>query len=292
MDLPFTARAVRDAVASGSVSAVEVCRAALERIVEAEPAVQAFLTVAAEHALARAVAVDAHPNRASLPLAGVPIALKDNICTRGVRTTAASRMLEHYIPPCDAEVVARLGDAGAIVVGKTNCDEFAMGSSTENSAFGPTRNPWALDRAPGGSSGGSAAAVAARMVPLALGSDTGGSIRQPGALCGVIGFKPSYGRVSRRGLIAFASSLDQIGPLATTVADAAITMDVIAGHDPRDSTSSPLVRPEFAAALDGNLRGLRIGVPRALLADDDGAGVAEPGYHGRVVRRDERVEHP
>jgi len=273
MGLPFTVRAVRDAVGAGEVSAVEICRAALDRIAASDTLIHAFLTVAPEHALARAAALDANPKRASLPLAGVPVALKDNLCTRGLRTTAASRILENYVPPYDAAVVERLEAAGAIVVGKTNCDEFAMGSSTENSAFGPTRNPWATDRTPGGSSGGSAAAVAARMVPLALGSDTGGSIRQPGAMCGVVGFKPSYGRVSRRGLIAFASSLDQIGPLTTTVADAAIAMEVIAGHDPRDSTSSTLAPPVFASALDGNLRGLRVGVPRALLADGVDADV-------------------
>ena len=267
MALPFTARAVRDAVNAGEVSAVEICRAALDRIAASDPFIHAFLTVAPERALARAAAVDADPRRATLPLAGVPVALKDNLCTRGIRTTAASRILEYYVPPYDATVVERLEAAGAIVVGKTNCDEFAMGSSTENSAFGPTCNPWAADRTPGGSSGGSAAAVAARMVPLALGSDTGGSIRQPGALCGIPGFKPSYGRVSRRGLIAFASSLDQIGPLATTVADAAIVMDVIAGHDPLDSTSYAGPSPLLAPALDGRLRGVRVGVPRALLAE-------------------------
>ena len=185
-------------------------------------------------------------------------------------------MLDGYLPPYDADVVERLESAGAVIVGKTNCDEFAMGSSTENSAYGPTRNPWALDRTPGGSSGGSAAVVAARMVPLALGSDTGGSIRQPAALCGVVGFKPSYGRVSRYGLIAFASSLDQIGPFATTVQDAALAMDVLAGHDPRDSTSSPASVPAFARALDdprGDLTGVRIGVPRALFAEGVDADV-------------------
>jgi aspartyl-tRNA(Asn)/glutamyl-tRNA(Gln) amidotransferase subunit A len=179
-------------------------------------------------------------------------------------------MLEGYLPPYDATVVERLEAAGAVIVGKTNCDEFAMGSSTENSAFGPTRNPWSLERTPGGSSGGSAAAVAAGMVPLALGSDTGGSIRQPAALCGVVGFKPSYGRVSRFGLIAFASSLDQIGPFATTVADAALTMDVLAGADPRDSTASAAPVPDFATALDRNTdatRGVRVGVPRHLFSD-------------------------
>jgi aspartyl-tRNA(Asn)/glutamyl-tRNA(Gln) amidotransferase subunit A len=182
-----------------------------------------------------------------------------------VRTTASSRILESYVPPYDATVVTRLEQAGAIVVGKTNCDEFAMGSSTENSAFGPSKNPWALDRTPGGSSGGSAAAVAARMTPLALGSDTGGSIRQPAALCGVVGLKPTYGRVSRFGLLAFGSSLDQIGPLTRTVHDAAMTLNVLAGVDPADATSAPEPVPDFTASLTGDVRGARIGVPRTLL---------------------------
>ncbi len=270
MDRPFSIAEVRDAVASGRASAVDVCHAALDRIAASDAAISAFRAVIPERALARAAALDARHDRASLPLLGVPVAIKDNLCTRGVATTAGSRMLDGYLPPYDAGVVERLEAAGAIVVGKTNCDEFAMGSSTENSAYGPTRNPWALDRTPGGSSGGSAAAVAARMVPLSLGSDTGGSIRQPAALCGVVGFKPSYGRVSRYGLIAFASSLDQVGPFATSVSDAALAMDVLAGHDPRDSTSSTAPVPGFARAIeesDGSLQGVRIGVPRALVTD-------------------------
>ena len=259
-----TAVEVRDAVRRGEASAVEVCREALARVQAADGALGAFLTVTGEHALAAAARVDAHPSRASLPLAGVPVALKDNICTRGIPTTAGSRILEDYRPPYDATVVHRLEAAGAVIVGKTNCDEFAMGSSTENSAYAPTRNPWDPGRTPGGSSGGSAAAVAARMVPLALGSDTGGSIRQPAGFCGVVGFKPTYGRVSRYGLIAFASSLDQIGPFATTAADAALAYEVLAGSDPRDATS--LSDPEPAAAFEG-LSGLRVGVPRNLLTD-------------------------
>ncbi|MFL6281527.1 MAG: Asp-tRNA(Asn)/Glu-tRNA(Gln) amidotransferase subunit GatA [Vicinamibacterales bacterium] len=266
MDVPTDVRAIRDGVVNGDVSAVEVCQAALDRIDALDASLNAFRAIARERALARAAELDRRPDRATLPLLGVPIALKDNLFTRGIPTTASSRILENYVPPYDATVVTRLEAAGAVIVGKTNCDEFAMGSSTENSAYGPTRNPWALDRTPGGSSGGSAAAVAAGMVPLALGSDTGGSIRQPAALCGVVGFKPSYGRVSRYGLLAFASSLDQIGPFANSVSDAALVLNVIAGHDPCDSTSSQAAVPDFSAAVagEGDLRGIRIGVPRHL----------------------------
>jgi aspartyl-tRNA(Asn)/glutamyl-tRNA(Gln) amidotransferase subunit A len=204
----------------------------------------------------------------------VPIAIKDNLSTRGVRTTASSRILEWYVPPYDATVVARLEAAGAVIVGKTNCDEFAMGSSNENSAFGPVKNPWALARTPGGSSGGSAAAVAARMVPLALGSDTGGSIRQPAALCGVVGLKPTYGRVSRYGLLAFGSSLDQIGPIARSVDDAALALQVLAGADPADATSAAEPVPDYSAALSGDLRGARIGVPQSMLEQGVDADVS------------------
>jgi len=199
-----------------------------------------------------------------LPLLGVPVALKDNLCARGQPATAGSRLLQHFVPPYDATVVERLEAAGAVVLGKTNCDEFGMGSSTENSAFGPTRNPWRLDCTPGGSSGGSAAAVAGGLAPVALGSDTGGSIRQPAALCGVFGLRPTWGRVSRYGLIAFASSLDQIGPLARTADDAALVLGTIAGHDPRDATSVDAPVPDYAAALTGDVR-LRLAVPRRSL---------------------------
>jgi len=272
----MNARATRDAIRARERSAVEVCRDALDRIAALDPELHAFNTVVAERALARAEAIDRDPERwRDAPLAGVPVALKDNLSTQGVRTTASSRILETYVPPYDATVVTRLDAAGAVIVGKTNCDEFAMGSSNENSAFGPVKNPWALDRTPGGSSGGSAAAVAARMVPLALGSDTGGSIRQPAALCGVVGLKPTYGRVSRYGLLAFGSSLDQIGPFARTVGDAALVLQLIAGADPADATTAAEPVPDFAGALTGDLRHARIGVPRTML---------EQGVDAEVLR--------
>ena len=272
MSTPATVHHIRDQVRRGERSAVETCRDALARISAADGALHAFHTVTAERALARAAAIDRDRDRwRDAPLAGVPVALKDTLCTRGVRTTAGSKVLESFVPPYDATVVTRLERAGALVVGKTNCDEFAMGSSTENSAFGPTGNPWAPDRTPGGSSGGSAAAVAARMAPLALGSDTGGSIRQPAAMCGVVGLKPTYGRVSRYGLIAFASSLDQIGPLTLTVRDAALALSVIAGIDAADATSAAEAVPDYTAALTGDVRGTRIGVPRRLV--EAGSGV-------------------
>jgi aspartyl-tRNA(Asn)/glutamyl-tRNA(Gln) amidotransferase subunit A len=262
---------VREAVRSRARSAADVCRDALARIEAVNPALNAFNTVVADRAMARARQIDRDPDRwRDAPLAGVPVALKDNLCTRGVRTTASSRMLEHYVPPYDATVVARLERAGAVIVGKTNCDEFAMGSTNENSAFGPVHNPWALDRIPGGTSGGSAVAVAAGLTPMALGSDTGGSIRTPAAFCGVVGLKPTYGRVSRYGLIAHASSLDQIGPLARTAHDAALTLGVLAGPDPADATSAAEAVPDYVGALTGDVRGVRIGVPRALLEGIDG----------------------
>jgi aspartyl-tRNA(Asn)/glutamyl-tRNA(Gln) amidotransferase subunit A len=278
MMLPQTAAEIRRAIAAGRASATDICAAALERIGALNAQLNTFRTVDAERARARAAELDRRRSElAALPLLGVPIAVKDNICTRALRTTASSRILESYVPPYDAAVIERLEAAGAVLVGKTNCDEFAMGSSTENSAFGPTRNPWNLDRIPGGSSGGSAAAVAARMVPIALGSDTGGSIRQPAALCGVVGLKPTYGRVSRYGLLAFASSLDQIGPIATTVEDAALALSVIAGHDPRDATASRAAVPEFSTETSGDsLKGVRIGVPRDVVGEgiDDGVRAA------------------
>ncbi len=273
---------IRAAVADGRVSATDLCRQTLNAIGTHNPQLHAFHTVPAERAEAHATAADRERTHPDKPLLGVPIAIKDNLCLAGVTSTAGSRVLRDYVPPYDATVVQRLEHAGAVIVGKTNCDEFAMGSSTEHSAFGPTRNPWALDRTPGGSSGGSAAAVAAGLVPIALGSDTGGSIRQPAALCGVIGLKPTYGRVSRYGLIAFASSLDQIGPFARSARDAATLLGVIAGADSHDATTATLPVPDYAAALTGDVQGLRVGVPRHLLAEGVDAGVLAAFERGLV----------
>ena len=260
-------RSLRDRIDGGS-SIVDVVQTHLDRIRQVEPQIAALTTVTVERALERAADLDRRRLAGErLPLMGIPVVVKDNISTRGVRTTAGSRILEKYVPPYDATVVRKLEAAGAVIVAKANCDEFAMGSSNENSAFGPTRNPWATDRIPGGSSGGSAATVAARCVPLALGSDTGGSIRQPAALCGIVGLKPTYGRVSRYGLVAFASSLDQIGPLTRTVEDAAIALGVLSGADPADSTAAAEPVPDFAAALSGDAKGLRVGVPRAFVSE-------------------------
>jgi len=266
--VPATATDVRAAFVEGATTAVAICETALRRIASSNERLGAMLTVDGERALSRAAELDRRADRRAIgPLAAVPVAIKDNICTEGVRTTAGSRVLAAFVPPYSATVVTRLERAGAVVVGKTNCDEFAMGSSNEHSAFGPVANPWDASRTPGGSSGGSAAAVASRMVPMAMGSDTGGSVRQPAGFCGCVGMRPTYGRVSRYGLIAFASSLDQIGPLTLTVRDAAVALQVIAGPDGRDSTAAPEPVPDWTAAMTGDVRGCLVGVPRRLLDD-------------------------
>lgn len=269
---------LRDAIASKRLSAEDAARASLDRIEALDGGLHAFLEVFGDRAVDQARAIDLRIARGGAaavgPLAGVPVAIKDNMCLDYGRTTCASRILEKYESPYTATAVRRLIDAGAVIVGKTNLDEFAMGSSTEHSAFGPTRNPWDPERVPGGSSGGSAAAVAARMVPAALGSDTGGSIRQPAALCGVVGCKPTYGRVSRYGLVAFASSLDQIGPFARTVGDTALLLDVLCGFDPMDSTSVPTETPDFLKKLDAPYDELRLGVPREARSERNHPAVA------------------
>ena len=248
---------------AGTVTAVELTQAHLDRIAAVDERVQAFLTVTTEHALQMAEQADQRRQQGEdAPLLGVPLAIKDVLITEGVPTTCGSRILENFVPPYNGTAVQKLFDSGAVLLGKTNTDEFAMGSSTENSGYFTTHNPWDLTRVPGGSSGGSAAAVAARMAPGALGTDTGGSVRQPAAFCGVCAIKPSYGRVSRYGLIAFASSLDQIGVFGRTVEDMAVLLNVIAGHDSRDSTSMDVPVPDYSAALTGDVHGLRVGVPR------------------------------
>ncbi len=259
--LDATATELLGELESGRVTSAELTQACLDAIARHDKALRAFLRVDNQAALARAEEIDRR-RAAGTPvgrLAGLPVALKDVLCTAGEPTTCGSRMLAEYVPPYDATVVARLKSADAVLIGKTNLDEFAMGSSTENSAFGPTRNPWNVERIPGGSSGGSAACVAARMVPLSIGTDTGGSIRQPAALCGVTGLKPTYGRMSRYGLAAYASSLDQVGPIARTAADAALLLEVLAGHDALDSTSANRPVPQYTATVGQPLEGLRIG---------------------------------
>lgn len=254
---------------TGAVSSRELTQACLDRIDVVDPKLNAFLTVTAEQALAQADAADQRRRAGGdgqAQLLGVPLAIKDVLCLKDVRTTAGSRILENFVAPYTATAVQRLLDSGAVILGKLNCDEFAMGSSTENSAYGPTRNPWDLERVPGGSSGGSAAAVAAGLAFGTLGSDTGGSVRQPASFCGVVGLKTSYGRVSRYGLIAYGSSLDSIGPFARTVADAALLFGLIAGHDPRDATSMPTPVPTLSEWTQ-DLRGVRVGVPREYFID-------------------------
>lgn len=271
----LTIDGVREGLAARKFSARELAAEYLARIAAKNAGLNAYLTLAEERALAQADKIDtAIFAGEDLPiLAGVPIAVKDVISTRGVRTTCGSKILENYVPPFDATVVERLEAAGAVILGKTNCDEFAMGSSNENSAYGPVRNPASCDRVPGGSSGGSAAVVAADLAVASLGTDTGGSIRQPGAFCGVPAMMGSYGRVSRYGLIAFASSLDRIGPLAKNVKDVATVLEVIAGRDARDATSSTAAVPQYAEEIGKSVRGMRIGIPREYFADGMDAGV-------------------
>jgi aspartyl-tRNA(Asn)/glutamyl-tRNA(Gln) amidotransferase subunit A len=265
MTLPFelTIAQAHALLTKREISSVELTRAVLDRITRVEPQVGAFITVTPEAALKQAEAADRRiASGQILPLTGIPLAIKDLISTQGTRTTCASRILEHYVPPYDATVITRLRGLNAVMVGKVNLDEFAMGSSTENSALQVTRNPWNPDYVPGGSSGGSAAALAAGECLGALGSDTGGSIRQPAAHCGVVGLKPTYGRVSRYGLVAYASSLDQIGPLAKTVADCALLLQALAGHDPRDSTSVPREVPDYPSSLNQGIQNRTIGIPK------------------------------
>jgi aspartyl-tRNA(Asn)/glutamyl-tRNA(Gln) amidotransferase subunit A len=283
----LSAHELHEALKKRSISAKELVNAFYTRIESVEKGVRAYNTLTQEEALAQADRVDQAIARGESvgPLAGIPIALKDNLCTEGIRTTCSSKILDDYRPPYDATVVSRLREAGAVFLGKTNMDEFAMGSSTENSAFEKTKNPWDLSRIPGGSSGGSAAAVSASEAVAALGSDTGGSIRQPAACCGVVGLKPTYGRVSRYGLIAFASSLDQIGPLTKDVTDTATLMNVIGGYDLCDSTSANLSMPDLTRALTRDVRGIRLGVPKEYFVEG-----MDPEVEGAVERAIETLK--
>lgn len=287
MDLAeLTLTELSQRLADGSVTSVAATEAVLQRIEAVDGTVRAYLTVSAEQALEMAQEADDKRARGEEgALLGVPVAVKDIICTRGVETTAGSRILEGFVPPYDATVVARLRRAGAVLLGKTNTDEFAMGSSTENSGYAVTRNPWDHERVPGGSSGGSAAAVAARMAYAALGTDTGGSVRQPASFCGVTGMRPTYGRVSRRGVVAFASSLDQVGPLARSVRDCAMLLQVIAGHDALDSTSIDAPVPDYVAQLSGDIGGLRVGIPDEYFAEG-----LDPEVEASVRRAIEQLE--
>ena len=270
----LTAHRARELLDGKQVSSVELAQATLDRIAEVDGRVHAFVTVTEEHALEQARLADVRIAAGDVrPLTGIPVQVKDNICTRGIKTTCSSRMLEGFVPPYDATVMTRLYGEGAVLMGKGNLDEFAMGSSTENSAFFTTRNPWDVERVPGGSSGGPAAAVAAGECVCSLGSDTGGSIRQPASLCGVVGMKPTYGLVSRYGLVAFASSLDQIGPITRDVTDSALMLEAVAGHDPRDSTSIAAEVSDYASNIDRGVAGLRIGVPREYFVEGIEPGV-------------------
>ena len=254
-------------LASKTTTAEAIVESSLKAAAALQKVLNAFLQIDREGALARAKAIDAKAKDEQSLLAGIPIAIKDNICVRGMQTSCGSKILGDYQPPYNATVIERLQSAGAVVIGKTNCDEFAMGSSNENSAFGPVKNPWDVERVPGGSSGGSAAAVAAGIVPVALGSDTGGSVRQPASLCGVVGMKPTYGRNSRYGLVAFASSLDQVGIFGRTIRDVATVLGVIAGRDIHDATTADVAVPDYAAQLNDGVKNLRLGFPRALFGE-------------------------
>ena len=274
-----TLKALSDALTAGEVSSQELTQHFLDRIKQHDPGVNSFITVTEEQALAQAKAADEQRAAGNASaLTGVPIAHKDIFCTQGVRTSCASKMLDNFIAPYNATVVEKMNNAGIVTLGKTNMDEFAMGSSNETSFYGPVKNPWNTEHVPGGSSGGSAAAVAARLAPAATGTDTGGSIRQPASLCGITGLKPTYGRVSRWGMIAFASSLDQAGPMTQTAEDAALLMNAMAGFDPKDSTSTDIEVPDYTADLNKPLDGLRIGLPKEFFEDGLDAGV------GKVVQ--------
>jgi len=264
----LTAYQLHEMLMRKEVTSREITASVLKRIAKVEDRIHSFITLTPDIARQQAALADERIQKGeATPLTGIPLAIKDLICTQGVRTTCGSHILENYIPPYDATVIEKLKAAGAVLVGKANMDEFAMGSSTENSFFGPTRNPWDLERIPGGSSGGSAAAVAADECIVSLGSDTGGSIRQPAACCGIVGLKPTYGRVSRFGLVAFASSLDQIGPFAKDVRDTALLLKVISGHEPRDSTSMEIPIPDYTRALNGDIRSLVLGVPKEVFSE-------------------------
>jgi aspartyl-tRNA(Asn)/glutamyl-tRNA(Gln) amidotransferase subunit A len=283
----LTIHEAADLLRKREISSVELTKAHLDRIRAVESAVKAFTLITDELAIEQAQEADRRfaSGENLSPLTGIPIAIKDVICTKDITTTCGSRMLEHFKPPFDATVMERLHTAGIVMVGKTNMDEFAMGSSTEHSAFFPTHNPWDLERAPGGSSGGSAAAVAAGMAMGSYGSDTGGSIRQPASLCNVVGLKPTYGRVSRYGLVAFASSLDQIGPFARDIQDTAILLQAIAGIDPRDSTCSPTPVPDYSQALGRSIKGMRIGVPQEYWVEGTQPGVIKAVKEGIEILR-------
>ena len=267
--IDLTVHELRDKLANKELTITEITQAYINQIKEKEPKIEAFVTTLTDEALKQAEEIQNKKENQEITneLAGIPIGIKDNICTKGIKTTCSSKMLENFVSPYDATVMEKLNSENLINLGKLNMDEFAMGGSTETSYFKKTKNPWNLSKVPGGSSGGSAAAVAANMVPWALGSDTGGSIRQPASFCGVVGLKPTYGLVSRYGLVAFASSLDQIGPITKDVTDSAMLLNIIAGHDEKDTTSVNMPKKDYVQALTGNIKGLKIGVPKEFFSD-------------------------